>query len=223
MARIKIPGQFIKGTKLLALLNEESFEEVLSALRSVSPKMYRQELSKILKPLIKSINVDDVSEISYSAFGLHLGRVSSKLSIDDFVENVVSDLLEDTSGPKLSESQRIETRNRLSKILSVRSLSIGAKAQRLLFEHEKNLTGARIVTDLRPVFGDKVADGPAALIIIHELKLSYLEGSEIKDVFFAMDTKDLQVLMDVLERAKQKNETLKSLVTSANLPCIQAE
>lgn len=224
MPAIKIPEQYVAGLKKLALLEEKSFQELYSALQEIPPKIYRKDVSARVKPLIKSISPEDIPEIANALFGVHLGRFQSNVSTDQFATDIAQMLSEqDTRAPKLTEPQRKSLQDRLTKLLAVNSLVVGAKAHSILFEHERNLTRTRILTDIRPVFGEKVADLPTATIIIHTLKISYMQGGEIKDFFVAMDTKDLSQLIDVLERAKQKNKSLKESLAKANLSCIEPE
>ena len=43
---------------------------------------------------------------------------------------------------------------------------------------ERLFCTAKILTDLRPVFDRVATDGPAALSVVHTLKLSFHHGSE---------------------------------------------
>jgi hypothetical protein len=101
----------------------------------------------------------------------------------------------------------------LCKILSLeKTLGISSKAQEIMLEHGHIFCRARIVTDLRPVFGSRVEGGPIAGIIVHSLKLTYHESGnpDTKDTYLALDHKDMEKLRELLVRASRKEKSLKA-------------
>ncbi|MDX6484221.1 MAG: hypothetical protein QOE95_1992, partial [Gaiellaceae bacterium] len=112
---------------------------------------------------------------------------------------------------------------RLNKLLSVESMMVGAKSYILLFDHDRNFRSARVLTDIRPVFFDEAEKTPSAAMIIHHLKVTYLEGDMSKDLYIAMDNKDIKRLIAVLARAEMKAKTLEPVFDGLKVRYIEPE
>jgi len=92
-----------------------------------------------------------------------------------------------------------------------------------MLEHEHVWHSARVLTDLRPVFGADPKQAPAAAVIIHNLKIAHQAGREIREFFVALDNQDLRKLQEVLERAVKKEASLSSVAEKAGLPWLRVE
>src|SRR5207253_649802 len=76
---------------------------------------------------------------------------------------------------------------------------------------ERTFCHARILTDLRPVFGPNLEDGPKAMLVVHHLKLAYHGDSDKHQEFhISLDADDLETLKKIIERAETKAKSLKS-------------
>ncbi len=132
-----------------------------------------------------------------------------KSSWDDLCEamNEVDEL-------KLTEERRASFKERMIRLLGIESLGTFAKAKDLQAENERTFCDARILTDLRPVFGKSIQDGPKGLVIVHLLKLGYHQDQgEHESFFVALDAEDLNTLKAVIERAEIKAEVIKSKIS----------
>jgi hypothetical protein len=90
---------------------------------------------------------------------------------------------------------------------------MATKAYDLQTEGERTFCDARILTDLRPVFGKDIASGPAGMVIIHRLKLGYHNSEgEHRTFYIALDAEDLVTLKKAIDRAELKARSLKSIV-----------
>lgn len=102
---------------------------------------------------------------------------------------------------------------KLVSLLSVKPLNVSAKAIDLQTEDERVFCDARILTDLRPVFGSDSAATPEGLTIVHILKLGYDQGGERhRDFYVALNADDLQTLRKVIDRAEAKAKSLKNAI-----------
>jgi hypothetical protein len=142
------------------------------------------------------------------------------MSIEEFTREIAR-AAEATGDEKLRASpDRWEVlRERLGRILGPTSpLWLSAKANLLRVEQERLFCDARILTDIRPIFGRKASTGPAALTIVHTLKLSYHHGSEeLEELFVSLDDDDLQTLKQVIQRAEEKQGALEPLVQKTGI------
>ncbi len=223
MASLRIPKKYHGGLAKFFLLPEESFQELISSLRS-APFAFdiRETLRKSLLA-VEAITPNDAQTITDALLSLYLVRANSDNSTsefaDEFAEAIEASGSEDLQ-PLSEVSANIKTR--LSQLLDADSLVLASKANSVMFEHDNIFTKARVLTDIRPVFGANTEVTQAAMII-HNLRIHYHRGEDHKDFFVAMDTQDVQKLINTLERAKKKAESLKSVLAAANIPYIEPE
>jgi uncharacterized protein (DUF1778 family) len=224
MASLTIPSYYRSGLAEIIKLNDESFRELLSTLENMAPALYEKTLSDKLKASVNNIPEAEVDKIAQAIFGMSLGRVGAEVSTSQFVDDVIQSIeTNNYEGLSLSNDNRDSFKQRLTSLLEANSLAIGTKAYNILFEHGQNLTSFRILTDIRPVFREQIEEQLGAALIIHTVKLEYMQEGDTKEFFVAMDTKDITELMDVLKRAQAKEESLKALLQAANVTYIDAE
>jgi hypothetical protein len=99
-----------------------------------------------------------------------------------------------------------------------RSLGTAAKAGPVLTQHERIFSGARIMTDLRPIYHLDVSEKPDAAVIIHMLRITQRDNfGNHSDEYFALDSNDIKVMKDVLDRALKKENTLKGIMKNSGV------
>ena len=110
-------------------------------------------------------------------------------------------------------------------LVSHNSLGIGAKAARLMLEHQRIFVFPEIFSDIRSVFGqDSVEEFPVTAVVTHMLKIhTHVENSRPEDVYFAMDIDDLFYLQGTVERAISKHETLSRMIEKLGIKQFAAE
>jgi hypothetical protein len=105
------------------------------------------------------------------------------------------------------------------------ALGVSAKIIGVVSDHDHVYCRARILTDIRPVFASSVTEPPAAMVVVHTLRLSYHSFSnagEIQGFYLALDSSDLEELQQQIERAIEKEKTLKSVLSSKQLPVLNS-
>ena len=79
-------------------------------------------------------------------------------------------------------------------------------------DHENSFCDAKILTDLRPVFGASAEVQPEGIVVTHTLKLEYHDDRGAHRKFYvALNQDDLETLRNVLERADKKANSLQAL------------
>jgi hypothetical protein len=108
-------------------------------------------------------------------------------------------------------------KSRIKQVLKDTNIQLrSVKAKELRLEVERSLYGARVLTDLRTVFGDDVSTRPA-MTVMHTLELKYHhETGDHREFYISLDDEDLQRLKEVIERAQRKGATLVELMNKAN-------
>jgi len=216
--RMKIPEERLPSFTKILTLEENTYQELLEVLDK-SPLTYNPSgLPSKLAPSVTNLSEVEATEILETIIPLYLVRFESELSIPDFAEEICKAL--EKTEVDLADGRREQLRDRLIRLLGIKSLDITSKATSLLIEYKNILHSARIFTDIRPVFGENPQEPPVGAIIVHTLKIHYLTGKGYDEFFVALDENDIQKTIDVLERAKAKAKSLKSAI---NVPYINQE
>jgi hypothetical protein len=107
---------------------------------------------------------------------------------------------------------------RLVALLTARDLVAVGKAADIITEYDQVLNLARIISDIRPVFGNNASDDPMGAVIVHTLKIDYFHDNRVNTISFALDADDLADLKRVVDRAQEKQRTLSRTLHRAGLP-----
>lgn len=129
-------------------------------------------------------------------------------------EEVVKEVSKTTHGMSIDQA-RFE--KNLARILKGSGLVFAAKALSVATDCPRLFTEARVISDLRPIFGDTVAESPLGAVITHSLRITYAEEGDEKEFFVSLDSRDLTTLQDHIARALQKDKTLRALVANTKL------
>jgi hypothetical protein len=91
-------------------------------------------------------------------------------------------------------------------------------------QNPRNFQSARIVTDIRPVFSDKVSAPPLGAVIVETLQIqTWTRDGSSELIFVSMDETDLLQLRETVDRALVKTRTLSTLLSDQNLPYFELE
>lgn len=125
---------------------------------------------------------------------------------------------------ELDEESRTRLRSRATAILDTAVLATTAVAADLQTQNARNYQGAKIVTDLRPVFTDHVDEEPAGAVIVETLQLqTWGRDGASELIFVSMDEADLKQLMSIVDRALKKTETLRKFIKEKGLAYFELE
>jgi hypothetical protein len=224
MALLSIPKPVIIGLDRIATLSDESYLELLAALERIPLKIRQHKVFDDTELNLQTISPADIRSIRDALFPLYIASASGKTPVSKYVDDVVESLKDERQGGTdwtQSEEAVSQFKERLLQLLSVSSLHLIAKAHDVLLEHAHTFSGARILSDIRPVFGENVEEPPTAAVIVHMLNLVYYRNGEREEFVVALDTTDIQLLLDALERAKKKTDSLKSTIESTGLTYLE--
>ncbi|MBI2681955.1 MAG: hypothetical protein HYX26_01835 [Acidobacteriales bacterium] len=222
MARLKIPERHREGIARIAKLSADEAQSIRSALDSSVGRKHEEETQGTpadvaTAALGKMAGVERVElrQVSEALASMYLEKQRRDVSTEEFVSEV-ADALEDVH--ELTPNDRPVLLKNLDTLLTSDLFTITTKVFDLKTESDKIYCESRILTDLRPVFGIDVNEGPTAMVVMHQLKLSFHQGGpRHQDVYIALDADDLEELKKVLERAEQKAATLRAIVKDVRL------
>jgi hypothetical protein len=229
MAKLNIPEKYQSGVSMIRQLNESNVRDIRAALDRILTSGTAEEdlasskkLGEIATAATASIthtNISDLKKVGEALVALYTVKSMGDVPVEEFSDRV-SDAMEslDQEQLRLPRAEREEFKQKLITLLSADVFGIISKVIDLRTDDERVFCHARILTDLRPVFGPRVEDGPRGMVVVHLLKIGYHAGSEDHHEFFvSMDLNDLQVLRKLIDRAEAKAKSLKSAVTNVRL------
>ena len=74
------------------------------------------------------------------------------------------------------------------------------------------------MTDFRPIFHVDVYEKPDAAVIVHMLKITQrTQAGAHRDEYFALDSNDLALMHQIIERAMAKEKTLRAMVKDSGV------
>jgi len=222
--RIRIPERYQAGIAKLISLPDNAIEELLSVLNEM-PQSFNLESIKVYAiSKISSIPENNVDEMISALDSLYYIKNESGVSVQDFTEQVLQAMVEtENKALHIEPSLRRPFQDRLMRLMNGTLLSIAAKSREILYEKERTFGFARVLSDIRPVLGENAENTTDAAIIVHTLKIHYIQNNQHKEFFVALNTEDISFLIDTLIHAQEKEETLKSILSAANVPYIDAE
>ncbi len=165
---------------------------------------------------VASIPLAGILDALSSLYILKAGTES--VSLEQFVDDISDAMASASPEFRLPQNKRQEFRKRMLALLGSEHFLTISKGYDLATDDERTFCDARIITDLRPVFGTPIEDGPKGTVIVHLLKIGYHEGAKRHQSFHvALDSRDLKELKRVIERAEHKAAAIKSKLKDAHV------
>jgi hypothetical protein len=208
---LPIPQRYVLRVNLVRKLSDDAFEGLVSALSTATIRSTSEAMAAEIGA-VAGIDKDDLEDIVDLVYAIYHVREFSELSHREFFREFL-DGIKKQSDPPVSEDELKNLGARVRSLLQIENLQNLGKAINLQREGERLYCGSRIISDLRPVFGEEVKDEPEAVVLMHTLKLSYHENGEHRSFFLILDEADLSNLRSVIERAQTKSETLNAFIT----------
>jgi hypothetical protein len=208
LAGLTIPKEHQPLLNKLRTLPEETFQAFVAALEQ-SPKFV---------PSVQRLSADEAESIHELVMTLYRVREFFDTEVPEFVSDIAVGLreLEDFPATELPALER-----RLTKLLTIDSVSMALKAESLSMEYERRFCSARMLTDARPIYGADPSKPPAAGMITHTLRISYHDNTpQLREFYITMDGDDVAILRTILDRADVKAKSLGSVFASAKVKIV---
>lgn len=219
---IKIPPKYRKILIGITSLSDATMAELELALGNAKQTLASREEVSCLAAQLKSIPLEEGVKIIEALLPLYMLKGSTNKNTSEFISDVINSLTNSSGDEvKLLAAQAKPLEGRLTKLLGLKGIDLSAKAMSVLFEQQRTFQAARILTDIRPVFSHDATEPPTAAVLIHTLRIEYLKDGESQEFFVAMDKKDIQKLRNALERADQKEVSIKAALTKSDLDFIE--
>jgi uncharacterized protein (DUF1778 family) len=215
---IRVPKSHEESLAKLFSLPEDTLVALTRALDEAPPTLSIRELADHVASKTH-LDADDSYDLLRILTMLYTVRAKQSVDAATFTENLCRAAREtgreELQAPKAGWER---FKKGLAELFGLdHSLGVTAKALDVLTEHDRVFCDARVLTDIRPVFAADVEKDPSTFIMIHNLRIAYHQDSELKTIYIALDSHNVRELIDVLNRAVNKEKSLKSLATQLGL------
>lgn len=218
MEKLSIFEEYGSGIKKFITLSDEASDELLDALKYGSPSIFPSDLMSSVSSSIKSIEINDLTEIMDFLFSVSSYIDRSEDSIEETVARISESIASDDELSNFSEEEKKRFDKRLTNYLKFGdALNITSKAVRVVRDHERLFISSLILTDIRPVFRSAPNEGIAAAAIIHMLKIEYRDLEGKKEFFVALDELDIFQLFEQLRMANQEANAIKVMLKKSEI------
>lgn len=215
MARVDLPPGVRPGCALLARLDESGFDRLVTQLDVSGDEISAVTLCKKIAKTLQ-VTQSEARDVWHSLYYIHSAE-------REFRANVIADVVGALEDEFPNQADKLKSR--FKTLQEIEPLAAVQKSMDLLLRNTANYLSARAVTDLRPVFLE-VPHDPAAFVLVHELDIEFRDNSRDRahdsanrrHFFVALDEVDLDDLIAVLKRSKQKAESLKSFLKENGMP-----
>lgn len=218
MTEIEIPESGHAAFRAVLTMSDSAFEALLRGISEVPPAATKSIFAEAVASK-SELPRETVEPIVNELFPLNEAPSSWELSIADFATMIAQATFEQTpKGSSLTEEQRDLLASRLAQLLQHSApIRISSKAEDILTDTERVFYSAKVLTDVRPVF-DEEGKRVQAAVLLHNLRIHFGQENDHRNFFVTLDTGDIKLLRDVLDRADQKAEALEALLRAAKVP-----
>ena len=227
MPSLHIPSRLRSQLRALAEASEEQIQQLQRSLEALTPDLSPGDVPDRLA--VELDTWDDKEKATIAIEGV-VGLAAFRAQSGENTEKVVSEVLSaakraeaDDDEPEewLTEEQEARLQSGLVKLLSINQLDVAAKAVGVLNDNQRSFIVARVLSEIRPVFQDDVTKGPAAAVVVHSLKVEFMESGRGKEFFVTLDIRDLQSLLKIVQRALAKDQQLQKLLVKLGIPYLE--
>jgi hypothetical protein len=217
MQPLRVPPRFEGSLRVLAALPEDEFASLLDFLNNQEQLLVPQDLGKELAEHLPQL-AEQAGDILGAAVSL-----STRVQHDPDAAQESAEGVSLSPELDLPEGQRPAFVERLAAIMRCHAVQSAAKALDLVTDYDHVYYGARILTDIRPVFStenDEVT--PVAAVVIANLKIEhYGPSGDITSFHVALDHGDLLELRDVVQRGLEKTKSSKEFLEEKSMRYLQ--
>ena len=205
---ISIPNRVLPGFEVLIDLSKLEFEKILDYLKNIEIKDSFDKISSDINDLSGNNNGFELFKTILS-FSQLIQKNDNESEVD--INDVAKGLTASYSNLNKNFEKKDLLENRLADILQDYD-----KIQHCIFikeitsSNENNFVESNIITDIRPIINENINSKKRYSMILHKLILEYQSNSEFKEIQLTLDLKDLKKLKNVLEKAINNEETIKT-------------
>jgi hypothetical protein len=195
---LKIPSDDFESLIELLNLSDSEFDSIVKDIEKISVDSDFKSIETKLQDITSNYKVILGLYFTFCKFDMHENKFAMQLS------NYYKQMTDDDS----VDSKLV---NRIQDLFKKDNpIRIAIKSKTLFTEVANIYNDSRILSDIRPVFSSKEENSLIGKVILNNLKINYRTDNDYKEFFVTLNVEDLLELRDVIDRAIQKTEILKS-------------
>lgn len=196
-------------------------ERVIAAAGKIEPQIGTAAVAKLIA---KEVDIPSPELRGVIVALLNFYRTQLRLKVDanetaEAIGDNLRRLAKSDNDERLGlwESAKSKIVSAVGKLGPDHPLEAAFKAYRVATSRQYEFVGAKIFTEVRPVFND-AGNSVVQAIISHVLSIDYHDGPDHRVIQFTLDAADVSDLRDQAERAMQKGQILKNDLKFAPWP-----
>lgn len=206
-AELVVPAAYRKVLTGLARLEVAEATALIDSIAAVPPLARVMDIQDAAKSAVNTPEHEVIADRLVGSLLSLLGRMRGHSVAD------LADALSRSSDLDLKPEERERLRDRVAKLAATDAISSTAVGVDLLTQHARNFSGARIFTDIRPLFEDDVDAEPTNAVIVETLQIEvWSRDGDRETLHVAMDETDLTELRGVVDRALKKTAAVKRML-----------
>lgn len=217
---LKVPERHVAAFEALLSMQEDDFGHLLSVLEAAPPTDAPDKLAESIQEAT-ALRVSDARSLLEAVMELAALKQRSLSSSGHMAARVAASS-QFTDGDYKSDAFIERTRQ----LLSSGTVRLHSKVLSIGSEYERLFVNCQILTDLRPIFDDEIAERPEseAVLLRHTLSLHYVGSDGKHDNFYVvLDEGDLIALNQVIHRALSKAESLRKKLYQSDFIYVSSE
>lgn len=217
MTTQQLPAAFVPVLAKLNDISPEGYEALCTAVEALDEPSGIVEFVERAGHLVE-LTADEARALLSMMLSTAAHAETSELDISELSDEMASS---EALNLENESQQRLATR--IKYLVEQRSTQVLHKSLALMQEHQSVFLDARILTDIRPVFGGEVSEGLDAVVLTHSLKIDFVREGKRKSFYLALDQSDLRVMKTTIERAIDKATSLRETLETAGIANLTLE
>jgi hypothetical protein len=207
MTKFQIPEAFLPGFTELSKLSSDDAEKIGTLLNQIPVGATIQDFREAFTEADLPENIQVTAETVFSMGALLAGETGGDIA--ELTAGLSKAFQERNQGKITDEETQQLKRNLLIILKNGDNLKKTYKAYQLFSENARIYRNSRVMTDIRLLFNDEPDSNPRSGLIVHQVKIEFVENEEPKSFFVSLDREDLINLSENLQRALKKEESIK--------------
>lgn len=226
MATITIPKSQQRAVQRLLSLSPEKMGQFIECIKTASPASSFRVLERRLQQKIDTpiTGLNPILQMVATLGGIAEDEGMSNEEIaGELIGAAQKDKIDDIN-PSDNDWGRLK--RDLAMLFAVSApIALTRKAAMLTSEHEHVYCpdNSRIISDIRSIFPSGEIADPVGAVIVHLLKLAYHQDDDTKAFYVALDSEDVRMLRDLLDRAISKEDRIKKTMKTSGIQFVGGE
>jgi len=212
---LTIPEQFRAAVARVGTITEEQFSQLLEALQRPLTADTAEILTERIAEEVPSLPNLELRDVAAALASMQGVQRSAHVEISRFAADLWDSLIEEGEEAEGVDEEIFKAR--IIPLLSNSSIHLtSVKVAELRREIERMFCSARVLTDLRTVFGYDAKKKPA-LTVMHTLEIRYHDDTgRLREFYVSVDDTDLTELREAIDRAFEERATIVDALEKAD-------